>query len=97
VNEGELMDRVEWRDGRALECMDAATLAMEDAKDEVRETVQLIHILDEMTTLEECMLMNRLLMCRKNAAHDVFEILSGALDRSVRAQANDILKAKDHG
>jgi hypothetical protein len=85
---------VDSRDDRELDSLDSACLAIDDAEAEIREEVQLIDILDEMTEIEECMLMNRLLMNRKNAAHDVHEILSGALDRAVTKQAAVLLKKR---
>jgi hypothetical protein len=81
-------------DEQALDARDWVRLAQDDAEAEIREEVQLIDILDEMTEIEECMLMNRLLMNRKNAAHDVHEILSGALDRAVTKQAAALLKKR---
>jgi hypothetical protein len=92
MKECQLMDAVEWADARALETKDAALIAQETAEDEVKETIQLIHVLDELTEEQENLLMRRILW---DQPHQAFEILSAALDRAVKAQVTELLKVKE--
>lgn len=92
MNLNSTMSAVEYHADRTLEAYDEQILRAGDADMEVREEIQLIDILDEMTTVEEATLMNRLLMGRKNAAVEIHELLKAVLERAVEAQVAVILR-----
>lgn len=79
---------------RDLDALDEAILAQDDAEAQAREEIQFIDVLEELTSIDEVMLMHRLLAGPKNASADIHEILKAAIERAVKLRAAAILRGE---